>query len=355
MYLDSEDVRNLSAGALFNACAAEPEWTEDGMRRVLAHMDMTGLRPELKQVTDLDPDALVVCVGFVNNGLSLSELRPVGDEFIAAIELIAEAHGREVAGLIPLAAGSANAVVPFLAGMQCGIPVIDADPMGRIFPLVSQTVFALNSLPIGPIAAVSALGESALLRVDEPARGERLLRALAEEFGGWAATASYPMTADALGSAGILGSLSNLIAIGRVLESSRGTDHKHSELRRSCGVRQIVRARVSEDSWVARPWAPSRVGIPASVVLEEEAGGQIIQLEVQSEILMMLSDGAVRAVSPDIITLLRPADCSVASLDDLWTGNVLDICVLRAASAWYTPAGRKLGRRPSLAMMEETR
>lgn len=323
------------------------------MRRVLAHMEATGSRPELLQAADLDAEALIVSVGFVNNGLSLSELRPVGDEFITAINMITEATGREVAGLIPLAAGNTNALLPFLVGMQTGLPVVDADPMGRIFPLVSQTVFALAGLPIGPIAAVSALGESALLRVASPARGERLLRSLAEEFGGWAATATYPMSAATLAQTGILGSLQNLIDIGRVLESSHVTELKHSALRRSHGVRQIVRARVSEDTWIARPWAPSRVGTPASVVLVEESGGQIIQLEVQSEILMMLSDGVVRAVSPDIITLLRPEDCSVASLDDLWTGNVIDICILPAADPWYTPAGRALGRKPSLSMTED--
>lgn len=352
MLLEPDDVRSLSAGALFNASAAQPEWCVDGMRRVLGHMEATGSRPELLQATELDPEALVVSIGFVNNGLSLSELRPVGDEFLTAIDLVAEAMGREVAGLIPLAAGNTNAVLPFLVGMQSGLPVIDADPMGRIFPLVSQTVFALAGLPIGPIAAVSALGESALLRVEEPARGERLLRSLAGEFGGWAATATYPMSAGTLARSGILGSLQNLIDIGRVLESPRSTELKHADLRRSCGVRQIVRARVSEDTWLARPWAPSRVGTPASVVLVEETRGQIVQLEVQSEILMMLSDGAVRAVSPDIITLLHPEDCSVASLDDLWTGNVIDICVLPAARPWYTPEGRALGRRPSLAITE---
>jgi DUF917 family protein len=50
----------------------------------------------------------------------------------------------------------------------------------------------------------------------------------------------------------------------------------------------------------------------------------------------------VEAVIPDIITLMRPEDGSVAGLDDLWVGNTLDIVVLPAHSIWYSPEGIEL-------------
>ena len=62
-------------------------------------------------------------------------------------------------------------------------------------------------------------------------------------------------------------------------------------------------------------------------------------MEIQNELLMVMVDGAVVAVMPDIITMLRPEDASVAGLDDLWVGNTLDIVVLPGAPQWYTPAG----------------
>lgn len=57
---------------------------------------------------------------------------------------------------------------------------------------------------------------------------------------------------------------------------------------------------------------------------------------------MMLVDGAVHAIIPDIITMLRPEDAGVTSLEDLWVGNKLDLVSFPAAEQWYTPEGLSL-------------
>lgn len=342
MRLDAEDLSHMLTGAGFVSCAPDPGWGYDMFERILGHMEHYDTAPELRKVDELEDDALVVSMGVVNNGLPLSDLRPAGDEFAKLVPLIENALDRPVAGIMPLAVGSVNALFPFLVGMQTGLPVVDADPMGRILPLVSQTVFTLAGLPIGPVAAAGATGESALIHVDTPARAERLLRALAGEYGGWAATATYPMSARTLAETGVLGSLSRLRRIGCLLDSDQTAESKHEALRRHEGVRQIIRARVGEVAWHARPALSGQVEQPASIVLIEESQGRIVQLEVRNELLMLMVDGAVRAVVPDIITLLRPIDGSVAALEDLWTGNTVDIVVMPAAEPWYTPEGQLL-------------
>lgn len=339
MWLSSVDVGHLRTGALFLACAADPGWCTDQAERALAHMRAREIKPELRGVDEFDEDALIVSVGFVNNGLSLSELRPAGDEFATSLRLIEETIGRPIAGLMPLAAANVNSLVPILTGMQVGLPVVDADPMGRVFPLLHQSLFTLAGLSAGPVAATGPTGESAILDVDKPARAERLVRALAGEFGGWAAAALYPMSAGTLARSGVIGSVSRLIRIGEILDSGLSTLQKHEQLRRTEGVQRIIRARVSNVEGLSRPAPPGQPDRPSSVFLVEESQGKIVQIEIQNELLMLLVDGAIEAVLPDIITMLRPEDASVAGLDDLWVGNTLDIVVLPAAAQWYTPAG----------------
>ncbi|MDQ4215605.1 DUF917 domain-containing protein [Microbacterium capsulatum] len=341
--LTTDDILHLKTGSIFNSCTADPDWCAEETQRVLAHMEAYDTGPELCDVGDLDDDALVVSVGFVNNGIPMSDLRPVGDEFVAALRVLEESLGRPVQGIFPLAAGSANALIPLLVGMQTDLPIVDADPMGRIFPLVNQTVFTLAGLPVGPVAAAGATGESAVVNVSDPLRAERILRALAGEYGGWAATATYPMAASTLARTGVLGSITRLIRMGQILDSPLETEQKHDALRRAVGVKQILRARVGDGAWLARPATPGEIERPASVVLVEESQGRLVQLEVKNEMLMMMVDGAVRAVVPDIITMMRPLDGGVATLDDLWTGNVVDIVVMPAATPWYTPEGLRLG------------
>ena len=342
MRLTAEDIRHLRTGALFLACAADPEWCDEQQDRILTRMSAGAEGPELLPVQDFADDALVAAVGFVNNGLPLSELRPAGDEFVSSVELLERELGHRIEGLFPLAAANVNSMVPLLTGMQLGRPVVDADPMGRVFPLLFQSVFTLAGLPAGPLAATGPVGESALVRVGEPRRAERLVRALAGEFGGWSATALYPMTARELARTGVIGSVSRMVRIGRILESPRSTSEKHELLRRREGVRRIIRARVADVAGLSRPAPSGEPDHPSTVVLVEEEQGRFVQLEIQNELLMLMVDGTVDAVIPDIITMLHPEDGRVASLEDLWVGNTLDLVVLPAAAQWYTPAGRRL-------------
>lgn len=342
MRLNAEGVRHLRTGALFLACAADPEWCDEQQDRILSRLATGRAGPELLGVEELPDDALVAAVGFVNNGLPLSEIRPAGDEFVTSVRLLERELGRRIDGLFPLAAANVNSMVPLLTGMQLDRPVVDADPMGRVFPLLYQSVFTLAGLPAGPLAATGPVGESAVLRVREPRRAERLVRALAEEFGGWSATALYPMTAAELARTGVVGSVSRMVRIGRILESSRSTREKHELLRRTESVRRIIRARVADVAGLSRPAPAGEPDHPYSVVFIEESQGRFVQLEIQNELLMLMVDGTAEAVIPDIITMLHPEDGRVASLDDLWVGNTLDLVVLPAAPQWYSPAGRRL-------------
>ncbi|QPZ38396.1 DUF917 domain-containing protein [Paramicrobacterium chengjingii] len=342
MELTADAIRHLRSGALFLACAADHDWCHEQMDRILSHMAKHETTATLQAVDEFDDDALIVAVGFVNSGLPLSDLQPVGDEFLTSLRLVEESLGRPTAALMPLAAANINSLVPVLTGMQTGVPVVDADPMGRVFPLLYQSVFTLAGLSAGPIGATGPLGDSALLDVEDPHRAERLVRALAGEFGGWSATALYPMRAKTLALNGILGSVSRMIHIGEILDSRLSTRAKHDSLRRDAGVKRIIRARVSDITGLSRPAPPGQPDMPSSVVLIEESQERIVQIEIQNELLMVMIDGAVVAVIPDIITMLRPEDASVASLDDLWVGNMLDIVVLPAAPQWYSPEGTAL-------------
>lgn len=340
--LNEADVRHLCTGALFVACTVDHGGSLQYRDLALAVMSATGRRPLLVSPDELDRDAMSASLGFVNKGLMTSEMIPVGDEFETALELLAAHLGQPLQGVFPLAAASINAIVPLYVALRTGLPLVDADPMGRVFPLLDQTTFALAGLNAGPIGLTGPTGETAVLEVLSPARAERIVRALAAELGGWAATASYPVTGAQLVRHGVVGSISRLIDIGRVLDSDKFTHEKHADLTQLLGMKKAIRARVTAVEGLSRPTLPGLPDRPSSVTLVDEAQGRIIRLEIQNEILMMLVDGAVHAIIPDIITMLRPEDAGVTSLEDLWVGNKLDLVSFPAAEQWYTPGGLSL-------------
>lgn len=340
--LDEQHIDHLYTGSVFAACMIDPDWAKEQAERLLALFRESPNRPVLCEPSELDPEGLIVAVGFVSNGLPPAELRPVGDEFLRCLELLEDHFDRPIAGVMPLAAGGVNAMVPPLVALQAGVPLVDADPMGRVFPLVSQTVFTIAGLPAGPVAATGATGESALVHVQDPVRVDKLLRALAGVYGGWAATVSYPMTAGELQRTGVQGSTTKLLRIGEILNGVTSIREKYDALERMGGLKLRIRARVSDVGWLASAIHPGQTARPSSVTLIGEPNGRIVQLEIQDELLLLMVDGVVRAAVPDIMTILDARDGSPATLEDLWVGNTIDIFVMSADPAWYTPEGLRL-------------
>ena len=65
-----------------------PDWAHEQMDRVLIQLREGGSRLQLCSPEDLEPDGLVVAVGYVSNGLPPSDLRPVGDEFARSLRIL---------------------------------------------------------------------------------------------------------------------------------------------------------------------------------------------------------------------------------------------------------------------------
>ncbi|MCX8453528.1 DUF917 domain-containing protein [Paenarthrobacter ureafaciens] len=338
--LTPDDVGHLRTGAHFLACAIDP--TAIHVYAGMIQEAMQTRSVELITVDELAPEDLVVSVGMVTQGLFISDMPPVGDEFTGCIEAIETRLGRRVRAIYSLAAANINGIIPLMVGLQSSLPVIDSDPMGRVFPLISQTTLNIGGVAIAPIALMGATGERAVVEAGDPQRAETLVRALVTELGGWAATVMYPCSARQLAEHGVHGSISRMIRIGRILESETSAESKFLSLSELLGVTRIARGRVSHIEGLSRPTDLGLPAQPSSVTLEDETTGQIIRMEIQNEILLVLVDGAVAAAVPDMVTLLNSEHGSVANLDDLRVGNVVDVLKLSAAPQWYSEAGLDL-------------
>lgn len=340
--LSDSDLLHITTGSQFLACSVDADWLAEAFQRIRSLLTLGVELPQLVAAHTLPNDAFIASVGFVNNGLPPSDLHPVGDEFVRSVRELEGELGVAFAGLIPLAGANINVLVAIETAMLLGIPVVDADQMGRVFSLLHQSVFTLAGLPAGPLAATGPAGESAVVRLTDPLRAERLVRALAGEFGGWSATALYPVTGAQLVAHGLHGTLSRNIRIGEILHSEAPVETRYRRLVAEEGVRRIIHARVTDVTGLSRPAPPGQPDRPSSVVFEEIGTGRIVQLEIQNELLMLMVDGAVEAVMPDIITMVDPDGATVASFEDLWVGHRLDLMVLSAAPEWYTEAGLEL-------------
>src|SRR3546814_14182546 len=100
----------MCTGAMFVACTVEHasclQYRDLAIGLVI---DDDGRGPVLSTVDSVRAEALTASIGFVNKGLMVAEMIPVGDEFESALELLQQRLGERLAGLLPLAAAGVNA------------------------------------------------------------------------------------------------------------------------------------------------------------------------------------------------------------------------------------------------------
>ncbi|MEZ7124047.1 DUF917 family protein [Nonomuraea sp. AD125B] len=212
--ITAADVPALLAGAEFFSTSAAGEgidfagvWLGD----ILAHTGPV----RLVAAGDLDSGTVCAAIGGMGSTTAMAELPPSGAEPEALARSL-EGRCGPLGAVLPLNAASVNALFPVAAAALLGLPLIDCDGMGRVFPLIHQTTFELAGLSLAPMAAVSA-GDDSLLLETGSARAERLARVVAQSAGGWLLCALYPTRVGELAGAAIPGSMIRVLDVGRVL------------------------------------------------------------------------------------------------------------------------------------------
>ncbi len=314
---------------------------ERWVSRCLAeHGPVTVLHPD--EVDDtFGADEFACCVGMVGSLAAMYEMPPGGDECIEAFDELGRMIGRRPHCVAPLNAAGVNAMIAVAAAALNGVPLLDCDGQGRVFPLIDQTTFALAGLDAAPLVGVGPWGD--VVTVRSPAgRAERLERFGLAGAGGWLMTALYPAPVRELAAAGIPGSLSRCRTVGAILRSGRG--HIGALLARELGGRLVGRGRVAGIAEQAEHGvATVQPAQPVAVVIDRaDRPGSEILIEVRNEAVLVLVDGAVVATTPDSICLVDPLRRRAVDLLDLNEGDAVDVFVLPADERWHTDAGIRL-------------
>ncbi|MET8992029.1 DUF917 domain-containing protein [Nonomuraea wenchangensis] len=370
--ITAADVPALLAGAEFFSTSAAGEgidfagvWLGD----ILAHTGPV----RLVAAGDLDPGTVCAAIGAMGSTTAMAELPPSGDE-PAVLARSLEGRCGPLGAVLPLNAASVNALFPVAAAALLGLPLIDCDGMGRVFPLIHQTTFELAGLSLAPMAAVSAGYDSLLLETGS-ARAERLARVVAQSAGGWLLCALYPTRVGELAGVAIPGSMSRVLEVGRVLlahapgrpawtggpphppwengpsyEGGPGqrrvvAPHERllAELTAVTGASVLGGGRLVEIGPSVRQAAALFPGNPVGLAVHDHDSGRLIRIEAHNELILALSDGSLAAAVPDLLCLLDRGTLRMTGPGRLTAGDLVDVLVVPAAPLWHTIPGLALG------------
>ena len=336
------DVFALYEGAKFYSPAVGDANSGSLTSWLIGLLDRNGPVP-LVRAESLDPAVGCVALCAVGSGSAMADLPPTGDEFVMAVRHLEQVHGATVGAVYPLAAATISALVPVVAACQLGVPLIDADGMGRTYALIHQTAMYLAGVSPTPLVAYGATGESVLIEVTQGPRADRLLRAGVDVVGGWAALAAYATTAGRLRRAALPGTVSRLINVGRVLLDRADPEVLVQRLSSITGSRRLGRGRIVELEHLSRPTDVTIPAHPTSLVIEESRWQRRqLRIELRSEIVAVFADGELVAAAPDLLCLFDISAGKLATLDNLEPGDLVEVLATPADAVWYSPAGMRM-------------
>jgi DUF917 family protein len=288
----------------------------------------------LADLDDLPDEALIMPCGMIGAPTVHIEKIANGSEGGRLREHLEALTGRTVSALMSAEIGGSNGLQPISWAARIGLPVADADGMGRAFPLVPQVTMELAGVDPNPCVMTDERGNMIVFRALSGHWTERLARAAAVEFGGAAASTEYIMTVAQARRATVRGSVTMAIRIGRALTEAAGDPI--AALVAETGARRLITGKVSD---VER--RTTKGFVRGSVVVEGlgDDAGRLVRLELQNENLVALEQGRVLASVPDLITVLDSETADAIATERVRYGQRVTVITMRCDPVWRTPAG----------------
>jgi DUF917 family protein len=291
----------------------------------------------LVDLDELPGDGLVMPCGMIGAPTVHVEKIENGSEGARLRAHLEELTGRPVTALMPAEIGGSNGLLPVSWAARTGLPIVDADGMGRAFPLVPQVTMELAGIDVNPCVMTDERGNVIVFRALSGLWMERLARAAAVEFGGAAASAEYTMTVAQARRATVRGSVSLAIRIGQAIGAAGGSPV--GTLLAEVGAFRLITGKVSD---VERR---TTKGFVRGCVVVEGLGddaGRLVRLELQNENLVALERGRVLVSVPDLITVLDTETADAIATERVRYGQRVTVIAMPCDPVWRTGRGLEL-------------
>jgi DUF917 family protein len=174
------------------------------------------------ELSELPADELVMPCAYLGAPDVSVERIGTGRESVG-IRRQVEAHfGRRVAALMCTEVGGVNGPGSVVLAAHAGLPLLDADGMGRAFPGIEHVAMQVAGISPSPSVMADEHERVVMLQAESGEWLERLARNVASAFGDCAVSSEYVMTVEQAAGSVVAGSISKAASIGRILEECAG-------------------------------------------------------------------------------------------------------------------------------------
>ena len=297
-----------------------------------------GVVVSLLDPMDLADDARVAVVSNMGAPLVGQERLTDPRTIALAVRMMEEYRGSRFDAVMSLEIGGGNSLQPFMAAAVLGLPVVDADCMGRAFPEAQMTSFAIHDLTMYPLTLADVRDNAIVVaRAASWKWMERLSRKACVEVGSIASTCKAPRTGKEVKECGILYSTTKAIRLGETVQDAR---RRHQDpvqaLIGAEGGQLVFRGKIRD---VARRTTEGFLRGTAKLDGLDDFRGSSFELAFQNEFAVGWLDGEPRVMTPDLICVLDSVSGDAIGTETLRYGQRVSVVALPAPPVLLTPKG----------------
>ena len=269
-----------------------------------------------------------------------------GQEIKRAVEAL-QSHLRQPIDAIVIGEiGGGNALGPLITALQCGLPVVDGDGMGRAFPELQMDTFMIYGAAPAPFALSDAHGNVAIFtRIGSALQAEEYARSLTIEMGGSAGLVMPVMTGAQLKATIIRGTLSLAKRIGETVLDCRARSIDPAQaVAELCHGRVLFRGKITDvNRRAVQGFARGNLKIArfgSEMLPPDSPGGprEVLEIDFQNENLIARRAGETLCAVPDLICVLSLDDGEAIGTESLRYGLRVAVLGLPAPKELKTPA-----------------
>jgi DUF917 family protein len=296
-----------------------------------------GARIRIIPPAALADDDLAIAVGGIGAPTVGVERIKQGGESLRALRAVEAAVGRPAAAVLCVEIGGANAMEPMIAAAAAGLPVVDADAMGRAFPELQMNTFLIAGLPCTPAALADDKGNIVVVpHAVSPLWLERIARAATVAVGCSAAFATAPVSGADIRRCGVQHSISQAWRLGAAVARARQARQDPVATILHCEGGMLLYTGKITDVHRATTAGFARGHMQAAGTGAH--AGTRLDILFQNENLVARVDGTPVAVVPDLICILDAATGRPYFTDELRFGLPIAVIALPCAPLLRTPA-----------------
>lgn len=290
----------------------------------------------LVTLDDLPDDGMIMPVGMIGAPSVSIEKLSSGNEIDVLRTAVEEITRRPVVALMVSEIGGGNGMLPVAWAAKTGLPLLDADSMGRAFPQVDMVSMNVAGLLPELIVIADERDNVVTIRASNGAWAELIARAVTDVFGGNAAMADYVMTVRQARGAIVEGSVTQALRIGQAVLDA---DHPVGGLLQAIDGVKLIEGKVID---VQRKTAGGFVR--GSVVVEGYGAdaGRLVRIEIQNENLVVLEDGEMRASVPDLITVVDSQTADAVATELVRYGQRVAVIAFACHPIWRSERGQQI-------------